>query len=544
VCDNCPASPNPGQEDNDSDSIGDACDNCPSFPSPDQGDVDVDGVGNVCDNCPEDDNPDQGDYDSDGLGDICDPDYDGDGICNPGKSDPSCSGTDNCPYNANPDQADTDNDGIGDLCDDMPNIPNPIPVTGGSCSLQYYYNDSECCLWGGIVCCSDPTRFMVGDEGRYTDCGFFWNWYCECWGNRTAFIEFDISALDGLFVRGQIDASLSLTLKNGDLSSNQCIALYTMPDANENGFIEAADEDTVECIAEICEDLQPEDSITFDVSSVLEHDLFDPDQTGFSGFVLKKTTGWYDTIEFYDHTDPIKGPKLTISNLAECTAHSDCSDRLFCNGSERCIRGECRAGSNPCLPNLTCDEEKNECVECLHDWDCYDGFFCSGLETCVDETCQPGTPRCQDDGEFCNGEESCDEENNICLNSGNPCFEPTPICDEEDDVCTSGTLLATILLTPETHYQSRWLPLPLFITIEGTGTHFNKSSSVTFTPPDALVAIPLVQDKETITIVGFVMPSLLAPYSSVDVTVTTDSEEVSATILFELFSFFLNALVQ
>ena len=312
VCDNCPNHHNPSQEDIDNDGIGDVCDNCPSFPNPDQEDSDGDGVGNVCDNCPEDDNPGQGDFDSDGLGDVCDPDYDGDGICNPGQSDPSCSGTDNCPYIANPDQADTDYDGIGDLCDDMPYIPNPIPITGGLCSSEYDYNEIECCSWGSIVCCSGLNGFMVGDEYSHVDCGFFWTFYCECWGNRTALMEFDISALDGLFVRGQIDASLSLTVKNGDLSSNQCLALYNIQDVNENGIIEEADEDTIDIIAEICEDLQPEDSITFDVTSAIEHDLFDPDQTGFSGFVLKKICGWYDTIEFYDHMDLERAPSLKI----------------------------------------------------------------------------------------------------------------------------------------------------------------------------------------------------------------------------------------
>jgi hypothetical protein len=533
--DNCPKSPNLSQEDNDGDSIGDACDNCPSFPSPDQEDSDKDGVGNVCDNCPEDDNPDQEDHDSDGLGDICDPDYDGDGICNPGHSDPSCSGIDNCPTIFNPYQADMDSDGIGDVCDDLPYIINPISITGGHCSSEYNYDDFGCCSWGGVVCCSNPTRFMVGHEWSSAECGFFWNFYCECQGNRTALIEFDISALEGSFVRSQIDAYLSLKVKNGNLYSNQCIELYNMQDANENGIIETADKDTVELIAEICEDLQPEDIVTFDVTSALEHDLFNPDQTSFSGFVL---SGDSTSIEFYDQADPHYAPKLTISNFAECTSHSDCSDRFFCNGVERCILGKCRAGSNPCFPNLICDEGEDACVGCLRDRNCYDGLFCNGLETCVDGTCQPGTPRCQDDGNFCNGEENCDEEINLCLHSGNPCSAPAPICDEKDDICTPATPLATILLTPETHYQSRWLPLPLFIAIEGSGTHFNRSSSVTFIPSDPLVAIPLIKDEETIFLIGFVMPSLLAPYNSVDVMVTTGSEEVYATITLELLSFF------
>ncbi len=71
--DNCPLISNPGQEDADSDDIGDACDNCT--------DTDGDGYGNpgypasYCslDNCPDISNPDQSDQDGDGKGDVCDP---------------------------------------------------------------------------------------------------------------------------------------------------------------------------------------------------------------------------------------------------------------------------------------------------------------------------------------------------------------------------------------------------------------------------------------------------------------------------------------
>ena len=90
--DNCLLIPNAGQEDGDSDEIGDVCDSCPSDP---QNDIDNDGICGSDDNCPVNSNPGQEDGDEDGVGDICDPcpedtvnDEDNDGICG---ADDNCS---------------------------------------------------------------------------------------------------------------------------------------------------------------------------------------------------------------------------------------------------------------------------------------------------------------------------------------------------------------------------------------------------------------------------------------------------------------------
>jgi len=96
--DNCQTIPNPTQENNDQDKLGDACDN----------DDDNDNVADTLDNCQFISNLNQNDLDKDKLGDACDNDDDNDGVNDD---------IDNCKSIENPDQKNFDLDSEGTLCD-------------------------------------------------------------------------------------------------------------------------------------------------------------------------------------------------------------------------------------------------------------------------------------------------------------------------------------------------------------------------------------------------------------------------------------------
>jgi hypothetical protein len=128
---------------------------------------------------------------------------------------------------------------------------------------------------------------------------------------------------------------------------------------------------------------------------------------------------------------------------AECASDRECDDGLYCNGSEKCDEGYCRAGTvvtcgdsvdctrdacdesiDQCqhTPNhAACDEgvcdEARGCGEgeaCTVDDDCDDAVFCNGIERCGDGgACERGEPVACDDGNDCTVDQ-CSEEGRLC----------------------------------------------------------------------------------------------------------------------------------
>jgi len=167
--------------------------------------------------------------------------------------------------------------------------------------------------------------------------------------------------------------------------------------------------------------------------------------------------------------------------------NSFCQDGLFCNGIEICdIQLDCKNGTPPfCTDDISCTVDS--CVEgvdrtdnagscefddsscgCTQNSECTDDNVCNGGEECIDGICLPGSPLICDDGLFCNGLEICDPIQGCQSGSQVDCsvnditgintcfFEPdkinvtldffegfTSICDEDNDLCTTGTINLT-----------------------------------------------------------------------------------------------------
>ncbi|MCA9488824.1 MAG: VCBS repeat-containing protein [Myxococcales bacterium] len=142
----------PWDADTDGDGVADGVDTCPVDVV---GDSDGDGTCDAVDTCPTTPNPGQQDLDSDGRGDACDVCVGEDTSGNP-DGDLWCTSLDNCEFVAGLSQADGDRDGAGDLCDRCPG--------SRSTGLEWYVEDREIVpCYGNEFCSTYPTAAWVVD---------------------------------------------------------------------------------------------------------------------------------------------------------------------------------------------------------------------------------------------------------------------------------------------------------------------------------------------------------------------------------------------
>ena len=65
----------------------------------------------------------------------------------------------------------------------------------------------------------------------------------------------------------------------------------------------------------------------------------------------------------YTSTTTIKVTTSTTTSAPpqECVVDADCDDKVFCNGTEKCINGTCVNGQNPCGEEQVCKEGLQQC---------------------------------------------------------------------------------------------------------------------------------------------------------------------------------------
>lgn len=336
---------------------------------------------------------------------VCVPDGDGDGVPDSVDNCPDDANAyqadidgddvgdfcDNCPSVVNPDQSDGDRDGIGEACDNCPFDPNPGQtdadgdgcgdVCDGDCLCE---SDADCD--DGLACTGDT---CVGATGT------------------CVFSSVDAACDDGLFCTGfgTCDPGDPDADRNGCvMTGNPCGGLTPVCDEANDWCLpcstDADCEDGVSCTTDTCE------AGGFCVNS---HENARCDDGQFC-----------TDDDFCDPTDPRADATTGCVNVTDP-----------CN----CTRNDYPCGGMYCDRKL-CNEVTDTCDDCVSNAQCDDGV------TCTEDLCNGITGTCSSlpndyncpDLDFCDPEHP-DADSNGCVQPGNPCRNPTPICHAIDDTC-------------------------------------------------------------------------------------------------------------
>ena len=445
--DNCPFDPNPGQEDANSDGVGDvcdadsdsdgdtvvdnadsepgdpfvcrdtengvgdSCDDCSSGtddPFNDGTDTDTDGICNVTDNCLADANFDQADANSDGEGDVCDADSDSDG-------DTVVDLDDNCPATPNADQTDTNGDGVGDTCSEC--------ESDAVCDDGNFCNGAETCQFG---LCNTGTPLVQGTECR-SSAGS-----CDiaetCDGTGAACPADVFAAVDTVCNPG-----------SGDLCDPDEVCSGTPGEACPADFF-AAVETVCNPSGDVCD---PDELCSGVADEACPADFFEPVTT-----VCNPSGDVCDPDELCAGVAGQACPADTVEPDG-----TSCADGTVCNGAETCQAGACTAGIAPnCADGNVCTADFCDAALGCDSTNVPDGSLGVVCDTgllgvCADgvQFCTTGSLSCQQNVE--SSEEICDGLDNDCDGDvderdggGSVCNTPPvvdaslePICGEDDE---------------------------------------------------------------------------------------------------------------
>jgi hypothetical protein len=142
----------------------------------------------------------------------------------------------------------------------------------------------------------------------------------------------------------------------------------------------------------------------------------------------------------------------TNDQCVQCLTDANCSDGLFCNGVETCVGNACQPGTPPCNDGVactadTCDEISDTCKFTPNDALCDNGAFCDGPEKCTATGCAAGTPPCAP-GATCNEQtDTCctpETDASFCSRLGKNCgtVTDTDNCGATRTVASCGSCTA------------------------------------------------------------------------------------------------------